>query len=130
MSEPTRTGHCLCGGVTFIARGEPRFISNCHCESCRRAASAPCLTWAGFLDAQVEIAGETLQGFASSPGVVRSFCGRCGSPIAFKGARWPGETHLAVCAFDAPETMAPTSDHLTEEKLPWSALLGAKPPQT
>lgn len=125
MAHPiTRTGHCLCRAVKFTARGEPRFISNCHCESCRRASSAPSLTWAGFLDAQVAISGEALREFPSSPGVIRSFCGRCGSPIAFRGERWPGETHLTVCAFDAPETMAPTSDHLAEEKLPWAALLG------
>ncbi len=123
----TRTGHCLCGAVKFTTRGPPRFISNCHCESCRRASSAPSLAWAGFLDAQVAISGEALREYASSPGVIRSFCGRCGSPIAFRGERWPGETHLAVCAFDSPETMAPTSDHLSEEKLPWAALLGRAP---
>jgi hypothetical protein len=57
--------------------------------------------------------------------VIRSFCGRCGSPIAFRGERWAGETHLPVCAFDDPGTMAPTDDHFEAEKLPWSMLLGA-----
>ncbi len=120
-----RTGHCLCGAVTFAARGEPKFISNCHCESCRRAASAPSLTWAGFLDSQVELGGDALRKYSSSPGVIRGFCGACGSPISFQGERWAGETHLAVCAFDAPEQMAPSIDHLVEEKLPWAALLAA-----
>ena len=123
--EEKRTGRCLCGSVRFVTTGAPRFISNCHCESCRRAASAPSLTWAGFSDAQVSISGDTLRAFASSPGVTRSFCSRCGSPIAFRGERWAGETHLPVCAFDAPEAMAPTSDYFVAEKLPWAALLGA-----
>ena len=122
-----RTGHCLCGAVTFTARGAAKFISNCHCESCRRASSAPSLTWAGFLDSQVAIAGEALRKYSSSPGVIRGFCGACGSPISYQGERWAGETHLAVCAFDAPETMAPSSDHLAEEKLPWAALLAVPP---
>lgn len=123
MSEAVLTGRCLCGAISFTTRGAPKFISNCHCQSCRRAASAPSLAWAGFLDAQVDIRGDALRQYASSPGVIRSFCGNCGSPIAFKGERWAGETHLAVCAFDTAGAMAPTSDHLTEEKLPWAALL-------
>ncbi len=126
MSEVIRNGHCFCGAVQFTTRGAPRFISNCHCESCRRASSAPSLTWAGFQDSQVEISGASLRKFASSPGVERGFCGVCGSPISFQGTRWAGETHLPVCAFDQPETMAPTSDHFETEMLPWAKLLAAR----
>jgi hypothetical protein len=128
MAEAIRKGRCLCGAVTFQTRGEPRFISNCHCESCRRAASAPSLAWAGFLDAQVENSGESLRAYQSSPGVSRSFCGQCGSPISYTGARWPGEIHLTVCAFESAGEMPPTSDHLSQEKLPWAALLAHPSP--
>jgi hypothetical protein len=128
MADELRTGRCLCGAVRFEARGAPRFISNCHCQTCRRASSAPSVTWAGFRDAQVTVSGETLTGYASSPDVMRYFCGRCGSPIAFRGGRWAGETHLPVCAFDSPAAMAPTEDHFEAEKLPWAALLGAAAP--
>lgn len=126
MSEPVRTGRCSCGAIHFEARGQPRFISNCHCESCRRASSAPSVVWAGYLDDEVVVQGAHLRQYLSSPGVIRSFCGRCGSPIAFRGERWPGETHLPVCAFDAPEALAPASDHFEAEKLPWAKLLGAQ----
>ena len=122
-----RSGHCLCGAVRSEARGEPRFVSYCHGQSCRRATSAPSVVWAGFQDQDVTITGETLKHYASSPGVQRSFCGACGSPIAFRGERWAGETHIAVCAFDAPETLAPRSDYFENERLPWAALLGQPP---
>lgn len=128
MSDEVRNGRCLCGGVRFETRGAPRFISNCHCETCRRASSAPSVTWAGFRDEQVTLSGDALAGFASSPGVTRSFCGTCGSPIAFRGEQWAGETHIPVCAFEAPETMAPTDDHFETEKLPWAAMLGRTHP--
>ncbi|MEZ5994845.1 MAG: GFA family protein [Hyphomonadaceae bacterium] len=124
MDEEVRKGRCLCGGVRFEVRGAPRFISNCHCETCRRAASAPSVTWAGFADENVQISGESLAGYVSSPGVMRSFCGRCGSPVAFRSERWPGETHIPVCAFEAPEALAPQNDYFENEKLPWAALLG------
>lgn len=125
MVDPVRTGRCLCGAVRFRTVGEPRFVSNCHCESCRRASSAPSVVWAGFRSEQVTIDGAELRSYASSPGVTRSFCGNCGSPIAFQGDRWAGETHLPACAFDEPASMAPTSDHFEAEKLPWSKLLSA-----
>ena len=127
MSERVRKGSCLCGAVRFEARGDPRFISNCHCETCRRAASAPSVTWAGFLEAQIAMSGETLADYASSPGVRRSFCGRCGSPLAFRGERWAGEVHVPVCAFEEAAEMAPTNDYFEAEKLPWAALLGHTP---
>jgi hypothetical protein len=76
------------------------------------------------LETQVTLNGAALREYSSSPGVVRSFCGTCGSPISYRGARWPGEIHLTVCAFDDAAALAPASDHLAEEKLPWAALLG------
>ncbi len=125
MSDDVRNGRCFCGAVRFETRGAPRFISNCHCESCRRAASAPSVTWAGFKDEQVTFSGAEMQSYSSSPGVTRSFCGRCGSPLAFRGERWAGETHIPACAFENPADLAPQSDHFEAEKLPWAALLGA-----
>src|SRR5262245_25655208 len=123
MSDDKRTGRCLCGAVTFETRGAPRFVSNCHCETCRRAASAPSGSWAGCRHEQVPIHGETLTPYASSPGVTRCFCGHCGSPVAFRGEKWPGETHVPVCAFQAPELLPPDDDNFTDERLPWAALL-------
>lgn len=124
MGDEIRRGRCLCGAIRFETRGAPRFVSNCHCESCRRAASAPSMTWAGFRDDQVTFSGAALSGHASSPGVTRHFCGQCGAPLAFRGERWAGETHIPVCAFEQPGDLPPESDHFAEEKLPWAALLG------
>jgi hypothetical protein len=124
MPDDVRAGRCFCGAVRFETRGAPRFLSNCHCESCRRASSAPSVAWAGFRSEQVVISGDALKSHASSPGVERMFCSLCGSPIAFRGDQWPGETHLTICAFDDAASMAPTSDHCAEEKLPWAAHLG------
>src|SRR5262245_15386376 len=124
MSDEIRKGRCLCGAVTFETHGAPRFISNCHCETCRRAASAPCVTWAGFRNEQVTIRGATLAAYASSPGVSRSFCVPCGLPVPFQGRRWAGETHIPVCAFAEPEHMAPEDDNFVDERLLWAALLG------
>ena len=121
------TGHCLCGAVTFAARGEPRWVAHCHCESCRRATSAAVATYAGFPAANVEWTGERPAEFRSSPGVVRRFCRTCGSPISFEGERWPDEIHLFVPSFEQPETFRPTCHVHVDEQLRWLRMVDHLP---
>src|SRR5579883_1599280 len=97
-----RSGRCLCGAVRFTAQGAPRWVAHCHCESCRRATSAAMATYAGYATEQVRWSGDSLRTFESSPGVTRTFCARCGSPMSFAGERWPGEVHLFVASFADP----------------------------
>lgn len=119
MTEIEHTGHCLCGAVRYRATGAPKWIANCHCESCRRATGAPVTTYAGFASQSFAyITGEPVR-FHSSPGVTRTFCGRCGSPLTYEGARWPGETHVLIGTMDRPQDFVPTGNAFVEERLPW-----------
>ncbi len=120
MTAPVRSGGCQCGAVRFSAKGTPKFIGNCHCADCRRATGAPFSTFVGFLDEQVSWTGEARKLRESSPGVFRSFCCECGSPLSYQGAKWAGETHLYVGGFDDQGDLAPTSDVFVEEALPWA----------
>lgn len=119
MAVVERTGHCLCGTVRFAARGEPKWVAHCHCESCRRATSAAFATYAGYPADAVTWTTAAPRAYASSPGVTRTFCGNCGSPMSFSGARWPGEIHLFAASFDTPETLTPHVHVYAEEQLSW-----------
>jgi hypothetical protein len=57
--------------------------------------------------------------------VIRSFCGRCGTPLTYEGDRWPGEVHLLVGTLDHPERVTPRGHAFAEERLPWLHLAGA-----
>jgi hypothetical protein len=119
VTDVEHAGRCLCGAVRYRATGAPKWIANCHCESCRRATGAPVTTYAGFAaESFAYVAGEPVR-FRSSPGVTRTFCGRCGSPLTYAGARWPGETHVLIGTMDRPQHFVPTGDAFVEEKLPW-----------
>lgn len=118
MAETELTGRCLCGRVRYRAAGAPIWVAHCHCASCRRATGAPLTTYAGFSAASFGyLAGEPAT-FASSPGVTRSFCRRCGTPLTYQGLRWPGEVHVLVGTLDRPELVSPTSEGFAEERLP------------
>ena len=115
---PAHEGGCLCGAVRLRAEGEPKWVSYCHCQSCRRHTGAPVAAWAGFERPQVSFTPEPTW-FASSPGVRRAFCGRCGSSLAFQGERWPTETHICLGAFDDPEPLAPGGHACADERIAW-----------
>lgn len=112
-------GGCLCGAVRFVASGPPKWTAYCHCQSCRKQTGAPVSAYAGFEREQVRFTEGEPQTHASSAGVERSFCGRCGSPLAYRGDRWPTEIHLLAGAFDDPEPFAPKGHAFAGERVSW-----------
>ncbi|MEZ5921998.1 MAG: GFA family protein [Parvularculaceae bacterium] len=115
----TERGQCHCGAVRFEAEGEPKFVTRCHCESCRRTTGAAFSTWVGFRNEQVKwLAGEPAF-YASSEGVKRGSCRKCGTPLTFQSEKWPGETHLLIGVFKNPECFQPKGDYQSVEALSW-----------
>jgi hypothetical protein len=76
----------------------------------------------GVLDSQWRWTSKEPRIYNSSPGVERSFCGTCGSPISFRSQRMSGVMHFFVAAMDEPERFQPTMHVAIEEKLPWLQL--------
>jgi len=121
MSEPPVPchGRCLCGAVRFTADAAPKWIAHCHCESCRRSTGAPMTTYVGFHSESFAFTEGQPAVHQSSPGVFRSFCGRCGSPLTYHADRWPGEVHVHISSLDQPERFEPRFHVYYEESLPW-----------
>ena len=124
-------GRCHCGRVRFVARFPSRFACHCHCESCRRAHGAAFVTWIGFPAPQVTVTAgaDALAAHASSPGTLRKFCRHCGTKLFFESARWAGETHVTLAAFDDPVDRAPAGHHaFFDEHAAWLPPLATPPP--
>jgi hypothetical protein len=117
MSDQTalHTGRCLCGAVRYQASGEPKWIANCHCATCRRALGAPLTTYAGFPAERFAWSAGAPLLYHSSPGVTRSFCGQCGTSLTYESGRWAGEVHVLVGSLDRPEDVPPHGDAFVEE---------------
>ncbi|MEM7524468.1 MAG: GFA family protein [Pseudomonadota bacterium] len=112
-------GRCLCGDVRFEVEPPIMRCVNCHCESCRRACSAPMASYFGAPDGQWRWTRGAPKSFESSPGVQRRFCGRCGAPLSFRSATLSDVIHFYTASLDDPEALTPTSHFFYSEKLPW-----------
>lgn len=114
----SHTGGCRCGAVRFEANVQPDRVSYCHCADCRRATGAPVTAFVGFPTEAVTIAGDALKSYEKGP-VARTFCGACGSPIAYVDARIGDHVYFLLGAMDAPKLYKPTLHACVREQLPF-----------
>ena len=121
------TGHCLCRAIAFVYDAEPRWTLNCHCESCRRATSAPMATWICVPRAAFRYTAGAPSYYASSEGVRRGFCGKCGSPLTYENTKVPDEVHVLAGALDDPNAARPTAHVFSAEQLAWFDAADALP---
>jgi hypothetical protein len=111
-------GGCRCGAVRFETSAEPVHISYCHCADCRKATGAPVSAFVGFAADAVTISGEALRSFDNGP-VTRSFCGGCGTPIAYADERIGETIYFMLGAMDSPQDYKPTLHAYVREQLPY-----------
>lgn len=118
MSEDF-AGGCLCGAVRYSAAGPPRHPTLCHCQSCRHAAGAPAVAWLTFPKERFRITAGEPRRFPSSPGVERSFCGRCGTPLTYFRDEPGAGVDVTTASLDTPERAEPADHTWVSDRLPW-----------
>ena len=112
-------GHCFCKAVRFTYEGDPKSTLNCHCESCRRALSAPIATWLTIARTAFRFTAAIPEYYASSNGVRRSFCGKCGASLTYENEQRPDEIDVLACALADPAAVQPEAHIFVAERLPW-----------
>ena len=113
-------GGCLCGGVRFIATGEPQGVYWCHCQSCRKHTGAPVSVFVAFEHQAYTVTRGEITKFDSSPGKTRrGFCANCGSTLTCESLPLSTVTHFHVGAFDRAAELRPTRHVFPAEHLPW-----------
>jgi len=111
-------GGCLCGAIRYRIDAPPSSSVLCHCRSCRRASGAPVVAWITVPRAALVIRSGAPVRFESSPGVVRQFCGRCGSPLTYERRADPS-IDITTASLDQPERFAPTGEVWLSQRLEW-----------
>jgi len=120
-------GGCLCGAIRYRAEGPATHPTLCHCASCRRAAGAPLVAWLTFPKASFAFTRGEPSAYRSSPPVLRTFCGRCGTPLTYANDRFADEIDVTTCSLDQPESFAPRDQTWTRERLHWMHDIDALP---
>ncbi len=95
MSE-TLVGTCLCGGVRFEVTEPFAYVTQCHCEFCKRISGGY-----GTVSGRVQteairvLAGqELLRSYVPDGGSAKTFCSICGANLF--GGGWPESESSSV----------------------------------
>ncbi len=114
-------GSCLCGNVTYEVEGELSDFGHCHCTSCRKASGTAFGANAGVdrKDFRLLSGSDTLREFESSPGKLRAFCSRCGSPIYAYLAKSPDVLRIRLGSLDTPLASRARAHTWVSDKADW-----------
>ncbi len=121
------TGGCACGAIRYRIDEEPLASGICHCRTCRKVASATTLPFVTFPARTLVYEQGKPRAFASSKGVVRTFCGACGSPISYQNDADPALIDMMTVGLDEPDAYRPTFHVWTSEKVAWDVICDELP---
>lgn len=113
------SGRCYCGATTIRAAQAPHAVAYCHCTDCRRATGAPVAAFAAFDETAVTFAPNEGRKVAANPGVTRTFCEVCGSPLTGRYDYLPGKVYIAVGVLDQAGDLAPQLHAHDSQRLVW-----------
>lgn len=116
----SKSGRCLCGAVSFEARGEPSPVHACHCDDCRRFSGAAFIA-VNFTD--LDITGP-VRWFTSSEWGERGSCSECGSALFWRlraaEAQAAMGTAITLGSFDDRAGFGPIDEHYFADNIPES----------
>jgi hypothetical protein len=127
MTTTPSEGGCLCGAIRYRASGAPRVKTICHCRSCRLASGAPSVAWVVWSASDFAFTRGQPARFESSPGIERTFCGQCGTPLTYRRIAEPATIDVTTVTLDAANDFAPTTEIWTGHKLSWEPVNDAIP---
>ena len=117
-------GSCLCNAIQYEIEGELGPTMMCHCSKCRKAnGSAYAINAAVKTDQFHFVKGQELVSeFESSPGVFRSFCKQCGSPLLSRRPSQPDIVRLRIGTLDTPVDVKPLAHIFVGSKASWDEI--------
>ncbi len=122
-------GSCLCGAVKFVIRGTLSAASHCHCSMCRKAHGTAFGTYAAARadDFRVLEGADRITRYRSSPGIVRTFCARCGSNLQWLREAKPAVVDVALGVLDDDPGVRPACHIYAGSKAPWYEITDSLP---
>jgi len=97
----------------------PRAVTYCHCTDCRRVTGAPVAAFAAFDENSVSLQPASGKTVNVNPGVTRTFCENCGTPLTGRYDYLPGTVYIAIGILDQAEQLAPELHSHESNRLSW-----------
>jgi hypothetical protein len=123
------TADCLCGGVRIEITGKLGPVVFCHCSQCRKASGS---AFAANADVRrkywrFEAGEELIREFESSPGKLRAFCSRCGSPVYSRVEGVPDVLRIRLGLLNEDPGRRSLMHFHVASKAPWFEIRDALP---
>ncbi|MEM7091603.1 MAG: GFA family protein [Actinomycetota bacterium] len=126
----TRTGHCLCGAVSFGIEGPLADVLHCHCENCRRTTGNFIAASRVEFDDIVFIEASGLRWYDVEDYASYGFCCECGATIFFRAVDAPDRVSVCIGMLDSAEDLELGSVWFAGEAQPHNQLPGGVPHHT
>ena len=122
-------GSCLCGGIQYQIDAELSDFGYCHCRSCQKASGSAHAANAGVDRQYVKLQdpNKLLQTFESSPGKIRTFCRRCGTPMFAYLKHTPELIRIRLGTLDTPFNKTAKAHTFVSQKASWEEIHGEQP---
>jgi hypothetical protein len=122
-TNPRYLGRCLCGTVRYEVSCAIERATHCHCSMCRKTHGAAFGSYASVPAQHFRITqgAEAMCSYLSSPGITRSFCSQCGSPLTWlsEHGNYPGRVGFTLGTLDTPVEVARQRHIHVASKAPW-----------
>ena len=118
-AAPCISGRCYCGAITLRATEPPIVVAYCHCTDCRRVTGAPVAAFAAFEISAVAFSPNDGRAVTVNPGVVRTFCETCGSPLSGRYDYLPNAVYVPVGLLDQAGDFSPELHAHERNRLKW-----------
>lgn len=112
---------CLCGAIQLKFPDIEGDFVVCHCKSCRKASGS-----IGGVNVSVKVetlivedSQNVMKTYESSPGKVRHFCSRCGSPMFTKVGPKPAYARVRLGSLDSDISQLPAAHIFMAHRASW-----------
>lgn len=113
-ARSARTGHCLCGSVSYLFDAQPETVVLCHCAHCQRHSGAAFSVNVLVSRDALEIKGtpKSYRTVGAENGNLRDrlFCGECGTPILTILHERPDLVIVKAGTLDDPTGLEPSAE--------------------
>ena len=118
-----KTGHCLCGSVSYEISSPSVFSITCHCTDCQKASGSAFSINLGVPDDAFSVTGDTLTEYAdtgdSGLELRHYFCNQCGSPIFNEADAMPGLKIVKAGTLDDATSFKPDTNIFCSSRMAW-----------